>query len=188
MKYKLIAAISENGIIGVNNNLPWNISEDLQHFKQLTINNIVIMGSNTALSIRPLKNRLNIVLTKNAKNHNYQNILDSFIYVRDICVDKFTYACDHFIYIDKNHLPDLLREFPDKKIFIIGGSQIYSEFINLCDELYLTIVYKNIKTSKTDMAIYFPKINFSNFTLFSNQLLFSNNESCYFEFKHFKLF
>ena len=73
MRTCLIAAVSENGVIGVNGDLPWRIKSDMIRFKHLTVGNggetnAVIMGRKTWDSLpdahRPLSNRVNIVLTK----------------------------------------------------------------------------------------------------------------------------
>src|SRR3989338_1130371 len=66
----IIAAIADNNVIGNNNDIPWNIPEDLKRFKELTTGNPVIMGRNTYESIlarikKPLPNRKNYVLTRN---------------------------------------------------------------------------------------------------------------------------
>jgi dihydrofolate reductase len=67
----LIAAVSANNIIGNKNKLPWYIPQDLTRFKNLTTGYIVIMGKNTFYSInKPLKNRINIVLTHDKCNNN----------------------------------------------------------------------------------------------------------------------
>lgn len=66
----VIAAVARNGVIGKDNALPWHLPEDLKHFKQLTTGHAVIMGRKTWESLppkfRPLPNRLNIVVTRNA--------------------------------------------------------------------------------------------------------------------------
>ena len=66
MSIRLICAIAKNNVIGNENRLPWNISEDLKRFKELTSKNIVVMGRKTYESIgRPLPKRKNIVLSRN---------------------------------------------------------------------------------------------------------------------------
>ena len=64
----LIAAIARNGVIGIDNRLPWRLPADLQHFKSLTLGHTVIMGRKTWESlpekIRPLPGRRNIVVTR----------------------------------------------------------------------------------------------------------------------------
>ena len=65
IKIQLIVAASENNVIGTNNDLPWNLPNDMLFFKQKTLDSTVIMGKNNYLSIpekyRPLKNRNNII-------------------------------------------------------------------------------------------------------------------------------
>jgi dihydrofolate reductase len=64
MIINIIAAMSLNRVIGKDNQLPWHYSEDLQHFKNLTLDHVIVMGYNTYLSIgKPLPKRRNIVLT-----------------------------------------------------------------------------------------------------------------------------
>lgn len=72
----IIAAISKNNIIGYKNKLPWFIPKDLKRFKKLTYKNTIIMGKKTFESInnKPLKNRLNIILTNNKNNYNNFNL------------------------------------------------------------------------------------------------------------------
>ena len=68
MSIKLISAVSKNNVIGEENKLPWNISEDLKRFRELTSENIIVMGRKTYDSIgRPLPKRENLVLSKNKK-------------------------------------------------------------------------------------------------------------------------
>ena len=62
----LIAAMSENRVIGRDGELPWRLPDDLQHFKELTVDHTVIMGRRTFDEVkRPLDNRRNVVITRN---------------------------------------------------------------------------------------------------------------------------
>ena len=121
--------ISKNGII------PWKSKKDMSHFYKQTNGNIVIMGKNTYFSIpeerRPLKNRLNIVLTRQPQN--YQDIsvnFDNVIFISDYNTLQFS---------NKNECkllyPFLLENF---KVFVIGGKQIYEKFIPYCHTIWLT--------------------------------------------------
>lgn len=69
MRVTVIAAASTNNVIGVDGKLPWNLPGDMQHFKEVTTGNWVVMGRNTYESIpekyRPLPNRTNLVMTRN---------------------------------------------------------------------------------------------------------------------------
>ena len=71
MKIKLIVAASENNVIGIKNDLPWHLPNDMLFFKKQTLNSVVIMGKKNYISIpekfRPLKNRTNIILTRDDK-------------------------------------------------------------------------------------------------------------------------
>ena len=64
--FSLIVCFDSNYGIGKNNTIPWKLSSDLKRFKELTLNNIVIMGKNTWTSLpkKPLQNRINIVISK----------------------------------------------------------------------------------------------------------------------------
>jgi dihydrofolate reductase len=132
MKTSIISAVDKNFLIGnsKNNTLPWKFKSDLMFFKELTLYENVLMGYNTYLSIgHGLKDRNNIVLT--TKNI----ILDDAVVLNDI---------ESVIKINLDEL------------FIIGGSKIYSQFINIADTIYLTHI-----DYEFDGDIYFPKIDLS---------------------------
>lgn len=123
MNFELIVASDKNGVIGNNNTIPWHIPEDLKHFRQLTINNIVVMGRKTFESLPngPLKDRINIVITQNP--HQYKNT-------------------DSVIFSNMDNVFDIIKHNnnTNKKVFIIGGSEIYNLFINYCSIIHLTQV------------------------------------------------
>ena len=120
--------MSENRVIGINNSLPWHLSDDLKRFKSLTTNHSVIMGRKTFESIgKPLPNRRNIVLSNN------KNL--SFVGAKVI-----------------NSIEDaLLSSEDDKELFIIGGEKIYSSFLPLATHMYITRIHK-----KFDGDAFFP--------------------------------
>lgn len=132
MKYSLIVVCDRNNGFVKNGSTPWHIKDDFRMFRRVTSdvkgNNVVVMGRGTYDSIgKPLKNRLNIVLS----SHKIDN--DDVITVSSMDILKKT-------------LDNLGKE---KKIFIIGGKSLYDEFLNKnCDELYITKVYKNYKCDK----------------------------------------
>jgi dihydrofolate reductase len=139
-KYNIIVAKSENNVIGNNNSLLWYIPEDLKYFKNITKNNIVVMGRKTFESIgKPLSNRINIVLSRKYELYDISKEYNNLYFV-----DSFD-ALFKFINSFKNN----------KEIFIIGGSMIYDYFIKneLYDKIYMTQL-KNIFTGDT----YFPNI------------------------------
>lgn len=118
---KIILAIDENFGIGKNNKLLFHIKKDLNHFKEITLNSIVIMGRKTYESMgAALKNRDNIVLTR---NRNYK--LD-----------------DAKVFFDKGDILKYVEKNPCKDAFIIGGNEIVNLFLSNCDEAIITKVFE----------------------------------------------
>jgi len=125
MNFELVVAMSKNGVIGCDNKIPWYIPEDLAHFRDLTNGSIVIMGRKTFESLpngQPLHNRLNLVLSKS----NIEGI----------------HSNNNVKYVNTDNIYDVIKYYrkPDQKIFIIGGSEIYSLFIRQCDKLHITVI------------------------------------------------
>ena len=88
-----VVALSNNNVIGVNNDLPWNLKKDLAHFKEYTNNKIIIMGRKTFESIgRPLPNRINFVVSKTIKDiegaHVFTSTEDALSNANNLCVEN----------------------------------------------------------------------------------------------------
>lgn len=131
-----IACVDSNFGIGYNNKLLFNIKDDLEYFKSLTTDGIVIMGRKTwdSLPKKPLPNRVNIVITNNPLNH------------------------DGATYITLDAIKDYLNVHAPKtsnNIFIIGGESIYKELLPYCERVYLTKVCERAE----DVDTYFPNID-----------------------------
>lgn len=162
--YELISVVTDNYTIIENIPDDFYIPEDLKRFKNITMNNIVIMGRKTFDTLKnPLKNRINIVITK---NNSYQNLFNLF-------------------FCKLEDLDDLLNDINllNKKIFVIGGSDIYNKLFDKCDKLHLTIVYKDINCKNKLSNI---KINSNYDIIESSELYYSTNEKCNFKFITFK--
>jgi len=133
MIISIIAAISENNIIGYKNLLPWKLPADLKRFKKVTMGHHIIMGQKTHESIgKALSGRTNIVLTFDAE---YKS--------RDCII--------------VNSIEESLRVASaggEKEVFIIGGASIYKQFINVADKLYITKIHKKFKGD-----VFFPEID-----------------------------
>lgn len=144
MNISLIAAVSENGVIGRNGELPWRLPDDLKHFKQLTEGAAVIMGRLTAESLnwRALPNRLNIVVTSAEPDHT-------------------GFAMAHSL----GEAVRIASEARDKT-FIIGGASIYAAALEraLADTLYITVVKAAVEGD-----VYFPKIDKNVYELISSK-------------------
>lgn len=136
MIISLIAAFTENRVIGKNNDLPWHLPDDMKHFMQTTSGHHVIMGRKNYESLpkkfRPLPNRTNIVVTRQA--------------------DYDAAGC-----IVVNSIPqaiDIAIENREQEVFIIGGAEIYTQSLAMANRLYLT----EIKTSLEGDA-FFPSFD-----------------------------
>lgn len=122
----LIAAVDRNGVIGSNGKMPWNLSEDLLYFKEMTHNCPIIMGRKTHQSIgRILSDRENIVITRQTDNGN---VVLAEAYKVNSPIDAVVKAK---MLINDN--PKIRNE-----IFVIGGGEIYKQFLNIADRIYLT--------------------------------------------------
>ncbi|MEX9786025.1 dihydrofolate reductase [Providencia rettgeri] len=124
----LIAAVAKNNGIGVENTLPWHCPRDLKLFKQKTLDEIVIMGRKTAESLgKPLKDRFNFVLSRNP-----HLVPKGFSIIRDI---------EEVKELAKLH-----------SVYIIGGSEIYRQFIDVADRAYIS----HIETDAENADTFFP--------------------------------
>ena len=140
-KLSIIVAMSSNRVIGLNNKLPWHLSEDLKHFKSLTTGHTVIMGRKTYESIgKPLPNRRNIVISRNV-NTFYDGV-------------EMTHSLEDAFSISSN----------DEEVFIIGGSNIYEQSLDLVEQLYITEIKKTFEGDA-----FFPDIDKSLWTESSRQ-------------------
>lgn len=116
----IIAAISENRVIGNAGKIPWHLKDDWRRFKERTLGHVIIMGRKTYESIgRPLPGRTNIVITRDTG--------------REIpgCVVVGSLA----------EALERARAIETEEVFICGGGQIYAEALSQADRLYLTVVH-----------------------------------------------
>lgn len=124
MDIVLVVAVSENRVIGRDGDLPWKISADLKHFKNVTMGYPVVMGRRTWESLPyPLPGRRNIVITRNP--------------------DAVFEGADTVTTI--SGALDLCRGDGAEKAMIIGGGQIYAEIIRDADVIELTEVHAEIE-------------------------------------------
>ena len=133
MKISLLVAMDENRGIGIENRLPWHISTDLKRFKKLTMGHCIILGRKTYESIgRPLPGRRMIVLTRNPA------------YQANGCL--IAHSLDEAI--------NLARVSGESEVFVIGGSEIFSQVIDIADRVYLTLVH-----TRSNVDVYFPDLD-----------------------------
>lgn len=119
----LIAACSENRVIGENGRLPWSVPEDMQRFRALTWGNVLFMGRKTYEGIgHPLPGRITIVLSK-TKSFDQPNVRTA------------------------STLQEALEMAEQQKrtIYICGGGEIYQQTMPLADKVELTLIYKIVQ-------------------------------------------
>jgi dihydrofolate reductase len=131
----IIAAVAKNGVIGSNGKIPWKIPEEMDYFRETTLGHIIIMGRKTwdSLHVRPLPDRLNIVISKSS--HKFEGAVSA---------------------------PDLetaikyAKNWTNNDIFIIGGANVYHQALEggLVDKL---LISKISLTYEGDT--YFPEVD-----------------------------
>jgi len=119
MLISIIVAVSENGVIGKDNQLLWRLPDDLKRFKKLTLGHPIIMGRKTFDSIgKPLPGRTSIVITRN-RNFSMEDV---------IAVHNIEEALQEAAKLEAD------------EAFIIGGGELYSATLAIADRLYITEV------------------------------------------------
>lgn len=115
----LVVAVADNGVIGVDGDLPWRLPPDLAHFKRTTLGHVVVMGRKTYDSMgRPLPGRTNVVVTRQA-DWSAEGVLTA-----GSLDEALTLASAY-----------------DGDVMVIGGGEIYAQAMDLADEIVLTEVH-----------------------------------------------
>ncbi len=141
MKLISIAAIGQNNELGKDNDLLWHLPDDFKRFKKMTTGHYIIMGRKTFESFpKPLPNRTHVVITR---QENYPS--EHCIVVKNI--DEATQAVED-----------------EDVVFVIGGGEIYRQFMPFVDELELTQVEGHFEADT-----YFPEIEEDNWLLINEE-------------------
>lgn len=121
MKISLISAVAENGVIGLNNDMPWHLPDDFAFFKRKTSHHPIIMGRKSLEALgKPLPNRTNIIITRNP----------------DFAAEGVTVV---------HTLEDAIataQAINQTEIFVIGGAEIYKLALPIATTLYLTEIHQ----------------------------------------------
>lgn len=125
-----IVAVDRNGAIGRGGSIPWHYSADLRFFKQQTTGNACVMGRRTWLSLKkPLKDRLNIVLSRAAEVESQEGVI--------VLRDKLSVLN--------------LKKYLACNLFIIGGEQVYRSFQAEIDRWIVTEIPLTLEDADTFM-------------------------------------
>lgn len=147
----LVVARDRNHAIGKGNDIPWYAPEDLQNFKRETLGGVVIMGRNTwdSLPFKPLKNRLNIVVS------------------RDTSLTE--HVCGSV-----GEAIELAHAQGYHRIYGIGGASIYAALLPLADRLLLTEVELTVDGAE----VYFPEFDEADWSEAARRPLGGEGPSC----------
>lgn len=152
-----VVAMSSNQVIGVNNDLPWNLKDDLAHFKEYTTGKTIVMGRKTFESIgRALPNRVNYVISSTLSEIEGVSIFKTLD-------DAMEAAKAHNI---ENNISN--------EIAIIGGGYLFRDSINTFNKLVLTKVDCSIEGD-----VFYPDVDFSNWELVSSESFLKNEDNEY---------
>ena len=152
-----LVAVSNELVIGVDNDLPWNLKDDLAHFKKYTLNKVIIMGRKTYESIgRPLPNRINYVISRTIKKidgaHVFNNLEEAMLSA-------------------EKHNKNLDIE---NEIVIIGGGYLFEETLPILNKLVITKVDCSVAGD-----VYYPKIDMKNWELISSESYTKDSDNDY---------
>lgn len=139
----LIWAEEENGIIGNDDKLPWYDKEELAHFLNTTLNQTILMGRKTFLSLPGVLKRRKIIVVSKNQNFYYNNS-DS-----DVVIEH-----------DLNHVLSSYQDSITKDLYVCGGSEIYKQALPMADRL----IVSKMKFSAVG-NVYFPQVNWNEFKL-----------------------
>ena len=152
-----LVALSNNFVIGVNNDLPWKLKKDLQHFSAYTQNKAIVMGRKTFESIgRPLPNRKNIVISSTLNDQEGIEIVSS--------LDQGIKVADQW---NK-------RNTESEEVVLIGGGYVFEESKNMVNKLVLTRVNCEINGD-----VFYPEIDLSNWKKISTESFKHDSENEY---------
>ena len=152
-----LVALSNNFVIGVNNDLPWKLKKDLQHFSAYTQNRAIVMGRKTYESIgRPLPNRKNIVISSSLESQESLEV-----------VPNLNQAIEVASQWNKDNSAG-------EEIVLIGGGYVFEESKNIVNKLVLTRVECEINGD-----VFYPQIDLSDWKEISQESFKRDNENEY---------
>ncbi len=150
-----VVALSNNNVIGVDNNLPWNLKTDLAHFKDYTTNKIIVMGRKTFESIgRPLPNRKNLIVSNTLNEikgaYIYKSTEEAIKNAKEMCINNEIY----------------------NEIVIIGGGYLFRDTLKITNKLVLSEVDCEI-----DGDVFYPKINLEEWNEVSSKKFIKDSDN-----------
>jgi len=144
-----LVAVSNNNVIGKNNDLPWKLKRDLQHFKNYTTGKTIVMGRKTYESIgRPLPNRRNIIISSTIRSIDGAEVFSS--------LEAALEALKH-----------------EDEIIITGGSYLFNDTTDIVNKLVITFV----DTSIEDGDVFYSDIDYKKWNLVEESFFQKDSEN-----------
>ncbi len=145
--FAIVAARSDNNVIGNGSDIPWQVKGEQALFKKITLGGCLLMGRKTFESIgRPLPGRKTIILSRDNRYH------------RDGCLTATSLKAAM-----------LAAQKTDRPIFVVGGGQIYAETLPGATELHLTTIHTEVTGD-----VFFPHFEPEQFNLIRSETIHSN--------------
>jgi dihydrofolate reductase len=138
----LIWAMGHNQVIGIDNKMPWHLPAELAYFRKVTTGHPIIMGRRTFESInsKPLPRRTNIILTRDQ-----------------------AFTAEGVVVL--HSVEQVLQQYGDSGAFVIGGTQIYEQFLPVAEHLYITMIDQEFEGDT-----FFPEIKWTEWRLVNEEL------------------
>jgi dihydrofolate reductase len=150
-----LVAVSNNGVIGIDNDLPWNLKADLAHFREYTLNKTIVMGRKTFESIgRPLPKRTNYVVSRTIESIPGAHVFKSLD--------------DAFKSAESN------SDEADSELVIIGGGYLFRDTIDTFNKLLITRVDCDIEGD-----VFYPELDLSKWSLLNTESFNKDHENDY---------
>jgi dihydrofolate reductase len=150
MMISLIAAASENNVIGQGAELPWHLPDDLKHFKRLTVDHSVIMGRRTFDTLgRPLPRRSIVVISRSPQADR-----EGVLWAENL---------DEALKRAAASSPTL-DDAAEPEVFVAGGGEIYRLALECADRIYLTRIH-----ARVDGDVFFPELDPSQWLVVDEQ-------------------
>lgn len=145
----IIAAVSDNNIIGINNRLPWNIPEEMNHFTTTTRGHVIIMGRKTFESLgAPLPERINIILS------------------RSMVIDTSKHRDEKIIISPTLDVAlQISSQFINKKVFVIGGAELFRQAIPFSQTMIISRIHQQLAGDT-----FFPEFTSKDWQIISEHL------------------
>jgi dihydrofolate reductase len=153
----IIVAMGENQVIGIDNQLPWHIPEDLKYFKSTTMGKPIVMGRKTFDSIgRPLPGRTNIVVTRN-QHYAAEGV-------------RVAHSVDQALAMAQLEA----QASGVSEVMVIGGAQLYADCLPIADRLYITKVHASVEGDA-----FFPNLNWDDWQELDRKDFTANDSNIY---------